>query len=117
MKYVRWIAIALVALVLIVFAIANRDQVELTLWPLPFTVTAPAYLIVLVTLLIGFLAGEFAAWVNGHRWRREARRLRRRIEELEQRLATSERTNALAQPAGMATAPNPARAIAPSRAN
>lgn len=115
MKYLRWLAIALLALVLVVFAIANRDPVEISPWPLPLTITAPAYLVILLTLLAGFLAGEFAAWINGHRWRREARRLRRRVEELERLQATGDRNELPRPPTG--AAPAPSRAIAQGRAN
>ena len=76
----------MVALVLIVFAVANRDTVTLTFWPLPVVLSASLYLVVLLTLLVGFLLGELVAWMNGHRWRREARRNAHRIEELERQL-------------------------------
>jgi uncharacterized integral membrane protein len=70
----RWFLIGLLALLLIVFAVANRNTVTLTLWPLPIAIDAPLYLVVLLTLLVGFLLGELAAWMNGHQWRRDANR-------------------------------------------
>jgi uncharacterized integral membrane protein len=82
-RYLRWILLALVALILVVFAISNREMVTLTLWPLPAQLNASLYLVVLLTLLVGFLLGELVAWVNARRWRREARQRARRIEELE----------------------------------
>jgi uncharacterized integral membrane protein len=87
LKFLRWVLIGLIALILIVFAVANRDTITLTLWPLPIALDAPIYLVVLLTLLVGFLVGELAAWMNGARWRREARRRAKRIEELERELA------------------------------
>ena len=87
MKLVHWLITAPLALVLVVFAVANRDPISLTFWPLPVALTAPTYLIVLLTLLAGFLLGELVAWINGHRWRREARARSRRIESLERELA------------------------------
>ncbi len=87
MKTLRWVLIGLVALALIIFAVANRDNVSLTLWPLPLALDAPLYLVVLLTLLVGFLLGELVAWMNGHRWRREARRSAKRADELERQLA------------------------------
>jgi uncharacterized integral membrane protein len=83
----RWILIGLVALALVVFAVDNRQVVTVSLWPLPIEASMSLYLVVLLTLLLGFLLGELIAWMNGHRWRREARLKAKRIEELERALA------------------------------
>jgi lipopolysaccharide assembly protein A len=83
----RWILIGLVALALFVFAVDNRQVVTVSLWPLPIEASMSLYLVVLLTLLLGFLLGELIAWMNGHRWRREARLKAKRIEELERALA------------------------------
>jgi uncharacterized integral membrane protein len=87
LKVFRWVLIGLVALVLIVFAVDNRQVIALSLWPLPLELDTWLYLVVLLTLLVGFLLGELVAWMNGHRWRREARRSAHRVEELERVLA------------------------------
>lgn len=87
MRLFHWLVTAPLALVLIVFAVNNRDTVTLNFWPLAVTLQAPVYLIVLLALLAGFLIGELAAWINGRRWRREARHRARRIEELEREIA------------------------------
>lgn len=77
----------MVALVLTIFAVDNRQLVNLSLWPLPLQLSTGLYFVVLVTLLFGFLVGELVAWVNGRHWRREARRQARRVAELEGELA------------------------------
>lgn len=87
MRTFRWVLIALLALVLIVFAVANRNTITLTLWPLPIAIDAPLYLVVLLSLLVGFLLGELAAWMNGHQTRRTAKRHAKRVDELERTLA------------------------------
>jgi uncharacterized integral membrane protein len=87
LKTLRWILIGLLALILVVFAINNRQPIALGLWPLPLELNTKLYLVVLLTLLVGFLIGELVAWLNGRRWRREARRNARRVEELERELA------------------------------
>ena len=86
MKFLWWIVLALVALVLVLFAVSNREAVSVGLWPLPSVLQLPLYLVVLGTLVIGFLAGQLVTWVNGWRWRREARRSRERIAMLEREL-------------------------------
>jgi len=83
----HWLVTAPVALVLIVFAVTNRDAITLNFWPLPVTLQAPVYLIVFLALLAGFLIGELVAWINGRRWRRQARHSARRVEALERELA------------------------------
>lgn len=86
MKILWWVVLALVALVLILFAVSNRETVSVELWPLPSALELPLYLVVLGTLVIGFFAGRFLTWVGGWRWRREARRSRERIALLEREL-------------------------------
>ena len=87
MRTFRWILIGLVALALIIFAVDNRETVTVSLWPLPIEASAGLYLVVLLTLLAGFFLGELIAWMNGHRWRREARLKAKRVDELERELA------------------------------
>jgi uncharacterized integral membrane protein len=87
LRTIRWVLIGLVALALVIFAIDNRQVVTVSLWPLPIEASMGLYLVVLLTLLAGFLLGEIIAWMNGHRWRREARLKAKRIEELERELA------------------------------
>jgi uncharacterized integral membrane protein len=84
-----WSVAALLALVLVIFAVSNRAGIDLTLWPLPVSLQAPLYLVVLATLLVGFLLGELVAWINGGKRRSEARALRRRIERLERDVGAS----------------------------
>ena len=89
MKAVYW-AVTLVAVVLLIpFAVSNREPVSLGFWPLPFLVDLPLYLLVLMLLLVGFVVGAAAAWLAGRRTRRELRRRRRRVEGLERELAAA----------------------------
>jgi len=87
MKLLFWIVVALVAAVLALFAASNRESITLGLWPLPFVLDVPLYLAILGALLIGFIVGVLAAWIAGHRRRREIRRRGRRIAALERELA------------------------------
>jgi uncharacterized integral membrane protein len=90
MRVVFWGVVALIAAVLALFAMSNRETVAFGLWPLPFEVGLPLYLAVLAALLIGFIAGALAAWVAGRRRRRENRRRGRRIAALERELAATQ---------------------------
>lgn len=79
--------LALVAVVLIVFATNNQQIVSLSLRPFPLELDTGLYLVVLLTLLAGFLLGAVVTWMSGHRRRREARHKARRVDELERALA------------------------------
>ena len=89
MKAIYWAAMLVAAVLLIPFALSNREPVSLGFWPLPFLVDLPLYLLVLLLLLAGFMIGAAATWIAGRRIRRELRRRRRRIEALERELAAA----------------------------
>jgi uncharacterized integral membrane protein len=79
-----------VALLLELVAVSNTQRVDVELSPLPYVKPAPLYAVVLVAVVLGFFFGELVAWVNGGRWRRDARRKGRRIEALERELAATQ---------------------------
>jgi putative membrane protein len=82
-----WLVTALIGLILVVFAVANRDPITLNLWPLPITLETRVFIAVLLPLVVGFLMGEVAAWVSFRHHRRQARHATRRVEELERAVA------------------------------
>ena len=90
MKLIHWLVTLPLAVIIVLFAVSNRDGVIVTFWPIPLAIEAPLYLVVLLALLVGFLVGELVAWINGRRWRREARFRARRIEALERELAATQ---------------------------
>lgn len=83
MRFIYWSVTALVALLVIVFAVSNRAMVTLTLFPLPAALDAPLYLVVIAAVALGFLAGALVAWLSAGKHRRDARLLRQRIERLQ----------------------------------
>jgi len=108
MRLVHWIVTLPAAIILVVFAVSNRMTVTVAFWPLPAQLEAPLYLVVLLALLAGFLAGELVAWINAGRARRLARQRARRIEALEHELAATQ---------GLAAAPpSPGRALSTTAA-
>jgi len=90
MKLLFWIFVALVALVMALFAVTNRAAVSFGLWPLPDVIELPLYLAVIAAMLIGFVAGALCAWIAGRHGRREARRRGHRIAALERELAATQ---------------------------
>jgi len=49
-RYIAWIVTIPFALLLLSFAISNRELVTLGLWPLPFRIDAPVYLVALLII-------------------------------------------------------------------
>ena len=103
MRAVYWTVVLVAAAVLSLFAASNRTAVSLGLWPLPFLVGVPLYLVVFGAAIVGFLTGAFAVWIAGAHHRRELRRCRRRSEALARELAaTQSQLPSAAQAGGVA---------------
>ncbi|MEM7170812.1 MAG: lipopolysaccharide assembly protein LapA domain-containing protein [Pseudomonadota bacterium] len=82
MKYVLWIISLPLTIVIVVFALANQQSATIDLWPFGLTVPAPVYLIVLLSLLVGFLLGGLVAWLSAGRARSNARHARHEAQAL-----------------------------------
>jgi uncharacterized integral membrane protein len=75
------------AVVIIAFAVANRQIITVSLDPFSSeypaaSLTLPLFALVIVLLVVGVLIGGIAAWLRQARWRRTARRLEREIADL-----------------------------------
>jgi uncharacterized integral membrane protein len=104
-RLLGWLLALPLSLLAVVFAVANRHDLRLELWPLPWSVELPAYLAVLGPLVLGLVLGGLAMWLAGHRTRMTARALRRRAESLERQLAA---TGAATAQADTKALPSPA---------
>jgi uncharacterized integral membrane protein len=96
------------ALVVVVFAVANRDEVAINLWPIETDLSVPFFAVVLGVFLAGFLVGAAIMWLSRSKERDRTRRLRYRTEELERELNRLRR-QADAAKAGVAETPAVAR--------
>jgi uncharacterized integral membrane protein len=74
MKFLSRLLFVLFVLVGVLIAVSNREPVQLGLWPLPQVVVTPLYLVIVVVLLIGILAGLGLGWWAGRHHRRRARK-------------------------------------------
>ena len=94
MRYIRYLVLGAIAVVLITVAVANRGPLTLRLLPEELTglfgfswqVTLPAFLILLGAVLVGVLLGFVWEWVREHRFRAEAIAERKERERLEREL-------------------------------
>lgn len=91
MKHLSWIVTIPVMVIVVVFAVANRDDVLLRFWPLPWSSELPVYLIVLGCLFLGFVLGGVVTWLSGAPRRRRARRTAERAREMSRQLAELQR--------------------------
>ena len=87
MRPVFWIVGVPLLLAGAFFAIANREEVRIDLWPLSGAVTIPLFAALVGALYAGFVIGALVAWWAGRHGRRAARAARRRAVELEAELS------------------------------
>ena len=79
--YLIFVTIPL-ALVIVSFAVSNRDPIGLQLWPLPQELVVPGFLVALVPLAAGILLGGLIAWLSGGKHRYLARSRKDKLDEL-----------------------------------
>jgi uncharacterized integral membrane protein len=86
-KIIAAIILVPLAVIIIAFAVANRQIVAVSLDPFSAedpaaSLTLPLFALVIVLLVLGVLIGGIAAWLRQSKWRRTARRLEREIADL-----------------------------------
>ena len=94
-NFLKFIVLAPIAILLLIFAFANRQIVTVSFDPFvdgdiaAFAVTAPLFVILILALMIGVLAGGAATWLTQAKYRKaarhngaEAERLRREAQAL-----------------------------------
>ena len=89
-RLVFWLLVLILSLVIIVFAVNNRQPVELDLW-IYQTPAIPVFAVVLVGIFIGFIWGGLVAWFSAGKSRQRVRNLYRRVEGDEREKATLRR--------------------------
>lgn len=67
MKLIYWLIAGPLITLAVLFALSNREFVELSIWPLPFSLPAPIYVVALGGMAIGFFAGGVVAWFGAGR--------------------------------------------------
>ncbi len=85
--FLKALVLVPVALVIVLFAVANRAPVRVSLDPfsrdLPMlSYELPLFAVVLAAIFLGVLVGGLAAWIAQGKYRKAARRGRREVEAL-----------------------------------
>ncbi len=72
-KLVASVAFLAIAAIVVMFAISNRAEVPVSLWPLPYSVSLRLSAALLGALAIGIILGGAIAWISGATRRRRRR--------------------------------------------
>ena len=95
-KIVTAIIVVPLAIVIVAFAVANRQVVTVSFDP--FSSSSPAYaaslplfVLIFVLVILGVIIGGVAAWLRQASWRRTARRLDADVRTLHQELEAMRR--------------------------
>ena len=86
-RLLSWILGLPATLLLIGFAVANRNWVDVSLDPFSrdsasIYLRMPLWSVLVAGIFLGLVIGWIAAWINQGRWRRHARELRHNNEHL-----------------------------------
>ena len=92
-RFVAAVILVPLAVVLIAFAVANRQSVTVSLDPFSpdrpaGSLTLPLFALIIGLLVIGVLIGGLASWLRHGKWRRLARRSEREANALRAEIAS-----------------------------
>ena len=82
----RWLLLAPMVALVVLFALSNRQPVTIGLWPSDLTWQTSLAVAVLAVAALGFLLGAAMVWLSSMPYRRRARRAADDIRNLEQEL-------------------------------
>jgi uncharacterized integral membrane protein len=79
------------AVVIVMFAVANREMVTVTFDPFSsanpaFALKLPLFVLIFALVAVGVVVGGIAAWLKQHKWRVRARRAEAESSELRAQL-------------------------------
>lgn len=96
-KLIYSIIAFLITILVVLFALSNRQTVDLAVWPLPYSAATPVYLALALAFLAGFLVGAAAMWLSDGRVRSKARQRGREVKTLERKMSGLEQELTKAQ--------------------
>jgi uncharacterized integral membrane protein len=110
-RIVSMLIVVPLAVVIIAFAVANRQSVTVSFDPFSssspaYAATLPLFVLIFVLLILGVLVGGAAAWIGQTKWRRSARKLDGEVRVLHQELDAIRRRFA-PEPSPAASEPTP----------
>jgi hypothetical protein len=87
LRFLKLIVLVPLAVLVGLISLANREAVTLSFDPLvsgnpALSVSAPLFVVLFLTLLLGVLLGGIGAWLGQGKWRRAARRRSDEVDQL-----------------------------------
>jgi uncharacterized integral membrane protein len=117
-KIVKALILVPLAIVLIAFAVANRQTVTVSLDPFDkvepaFSLALPLYVLILALVIAGVIVGGIAAWMRQGRWRGRARLAESKARELRAENDQLKRRDGAVAPGTRSTADHASRLSIP----
>jgi uncharacterized integral membrane protein len=118
-RFLNFLIVIPLALILVVFAVANRHFVTVSFDPFntidpSLAVSMPLFVLIILVAILGVVAGGCATWLGQRHWRRAARRHEADARDVKAQLADLRAATASrAEPARLA-GPTEARFYAPA---
>src|SRR4051794_16499525 len=102
-RIVTTLVLVALAIVLIAFAVANRQTVLVSLDPFDQTnpalsVSLPLFGLVLIVIIAAVIVGGIAAWLRQAKWRRAARLSQERVQALQAQIDALQRESSAPEP-------------------
>ncbi|HEY4981577.1 MAG TPA: LapA family protein [Pseudolabrys sp.] len=109
-KIVTVLIVVPLAVVIIAFAVANRQAVTVSFDPFSsispaYAATLPLFVLIFVLVILGVLIGGIAAWIRQSKWRRIARKLDADVRALHDELETIRRRFGTSEPTPLEPSP------------
>ena len=113
-KIVTAVIVIPLAVIIVAFAVANRQTVTVSFDPLSsaspaYAATMPLFVLIFVLVILGVIIGGVAAWFRQGKWRRLARRLESDVRDLHAEIEALRRHEHASAPAdtGAGLGPHP----------
>jgi outer membrane murein-binding lipoprotein Lpp len=102
-KIVSALVLVPLAIVLIAFAVANRQTILVSLDPFDqanpaLSIRLPLFALILIVIIAAVIVGGIAAWLRQSKWRRAARLAQAQVRELRAQVDVLERQCNAAEP-------------------
>lgn len=90
-KFISLAILVPLAIVIVMFAVANRDTITVSFDPFDaahpaYALKLPLFILIFVLVGLGVVVGGIASWLRQHKWRIRARRAEAEARELRARL-------------------------------
>ena len=94
-KFLAFAVLVPLAIVIVMFAVANREIITVSFDPFDsahpaFALKLPLFMLIFVLVAVGVVVGGIAAWLRQHKWRMRARRAEAEARDLRARLDAAE---------------------------